>query len=316
MNALNKFLAALLFATLSTPALAAVTDNQVFAYAEANYATLFAGASQSGQFQQYNYRYYPATQNYLAVDTTKTIYILGPASNGNIQPVGPVSAFEGLITAWEAKQPAASGTTGATVGTAAQFFTKIAVGNTWTFVTTTNATVTIPGQAAQTSSNTDRQVTSITASSGGVVTSSVTSTVNTTTNGVASAPTTKSWTATTQLDATGALVTTNSNTSIQSATLPATLTLGKSWVLIPPSASTGKIVAFNVTRTVPAGTFTDCLQLEITVNAGAQPTIMNVYFSPTVGGPVEVTGSVSQTSGGATISGTVLGQLQAGYIAK
>ncbi len=104
MNALNKLLASLLFATITTPALAAVTDNQVFAYAEANYASLFSGASQSGQFQQYNYRYYPATQNYLAVDTTKTIYILGPISNGNIQSVGPVSAFEGLIAAWEAKQ--------------------------------------------------------------------------------------------------------------------------------------------------------------------------------------------------------------------
>ncbi len=109
MNKMKKLVAALLFATITTPALAAVTDNQVFAYAEGNYASLFSGASQSGQFQQYNYRYYPATKNYLAVDSAKVIYILGPASNGNIQPVGPVSAFEGAITAWEAKQGGAGG---------------------------------------------------------------------------------------------------------------------------------------------------------------------------------------------------------------
>ncbi len=111
MNKMKKLVAALLFATITTPALAAVTDNQVFAYAEANYATLFSGASQSGVYQQYNYRYYPATKNYLAVDSAKVIHILGPASNGNIQSVGPVSAFEGLITTWEAKQ---GGTGGAT----------------------------------------------------------------------------------------------------------------------------------------------------------------------------------------------------------
>ncbi len=124
MSPLKKLTAALMFATITTPALAAVTDNQVFAYAEGNYASLFSGASQSGQFQQYNYRYYPATKNYLAVDSAKTIYILGPVSNGNIQSVGPVSAFEGLIAAWEAKQagsttkPSASGLMGGAIQSA------------------------------------------------------------------------------------------------------------------------------------------------------------------------------------------------------
>ncbi len=139
MNKMKKLVAALLFATLTTPALAAVTDNQVFAYAEANYATLFSGASQSGQFQQYNYRYYPATKNYLAVDSAKVIYILGPASNGNIQPVGPVSAFEGLITAWEAKQPAASGTTGGTTGSTTTPSANPFINTTWSGTATASA---------------------------------------------------------------------------------------------------------------------------------------------------------------------------------
>ncbi len=108
MNAIKKSIAALLFSGIAVSSFAAVTDNQVFAYAEANYASLFSGASQSGVYQQYNYRYYPATKNYLAVDSAKVIHILGPASNNAIQSVGPVSAFEGAITAWEAKQGGAA----------------------------------------------------------------------------------------------------------------------------------------------------------------------------------------------------------------
>ncbi len=103
MNVFNKIIAFLLLGLSATPALA-ITNNQVFAYAEANYASLFAGTATSGQYQQYYYRYYPATGNYLAVDTSGIVYILGPVSGGQITSVGTVSAFEGAVTAWEAAQ--------------------------------------------------------------------------------------------------------------------------------------------------------------------------------------------------------------------
>lgn len=101
MNAFKKLIAFLLFALISTSAFA-VTNDQLFAYAEANYASFFAGTASSGQYQQYNYRYYPATGNYLAVDTSGTIFVLGPISNGIITSVGTLSSFGSVITDWEA----------------------------------------------------------------------------------------------------------------------------------------------------------------------------------------------------------------------
>lgn len=105
MNALKRSVAALLFALFSTT-VSAITDNQVFSYAQANYPGIFAGAATAGQIQQYNYRYYPASGNYLAVDTSGVISVMGPYTGGAVIAVGPVSAFEGIITAWEATQPA------------------------------------------------------------------------------------------------------------------------------------------------------------------------------------------------------------------
>lgn len=103
MNALKRSIAALLFALFSTT-VSAITDNQVFAYAEANFPGIFTGTAASGQIQQYNYRYYPASGNYLAIDTSGVISIMGPYTGGAVVAVGPVSAFEGAISAWEATQ--------------------------------------------------------------------------------------------------------------------------------------------------------------------------------------------------------------------
>lgn len=103
MNALRKLIALLLLVMSSTMAYA-ITDNQVFAYAEANYPDIFTGAATAGQYQQYNYRYYPTSQNYLAVDTSGVIFILGPYTGGVITSVGPVTAYASTITAWEATQ--------------------------------------------------------------------------------------------------------------------------------------------------------------------------------------------------------------------
>jgi hypothetical protein len=85
-----------------------ISDARVFAYAEANYASLFAGTATSGQTtyqgNSYNYRYYPVSQNYLAVDTSGVISILGPVSGGVVSAVGPVESFRSVITTWEAAQ--------------------------------------------------------------------------------------------------------------------------------------------------------------------------------------------------------------------
>lgn len=104
MNASRKLIALLLLAM--TPTAFAVTDIQVFAYAEANYPSLFTGTATAGQYQQYNYRYYPGSGNYLAVDTAGMIFVLGPFTGGVITSVGTVTDYASYITAWEATQTA------------------------------------------------------------------------------------------------------------------------------------------------------------------------------------------------------------------
>ena len=97
---MKKIAAALLLALSSTMALA-VTNAQVFAYAEANFPDLFKGTPSSGQYDKYSYTYYPTSQNYLALDSTGTIYILGPYTNNQIVSVGLVTAYSAAIEAWE-----------------------------------------------------------------------------------------------------------------------------------------------------------------------------------------------------------------------
>ena len=103
MNTLKKLIASLLFATISTSVFA-VTNAQVFAYAAANYPSFFPGTATAGQFQQYDFRYYPSSKNYLAVDSSGTIFVMGPVTGGEIKSVGAVSAYAGAIAAWEASQ--------------------------------------------------------------------------------------------------------------------------------------------------------------------------------------------------------------------
>lgn len=107
MNSLAKAALAIPLA-LTTSLTFAITDEQVFAYAEANYASLFKGAMTSGKYLQYNYRYYGESKNYLAIDSSGVIAVMGPVSAGKIMTVGPVSSFAGAITAWEASTGAAS----------------------------------------------------------------------------------------------------------------------------------------------------------------------------------------------------------------
>ena len=101
-----------------------ISDARVFAFVAANYPSIFSGTPMVGQYQQYDYRYYPYTGNYLAVDTSGTIYVLGPITGGVITPEGSVVSWANTITAWEATQAGTSGggsgsggaTTGSTSG--------------------------------------------------------------------------------------------------------------------------------------------------------------------------------------------------------
>lgn len=109
-------LIALLLAIFSTTAFA-ITDAQVFAWAEANYSEYFPGTPEVGQLEQYDYRYYQGSGNYLAVDTSGMIYVLGPISGNEIAAVGTVASFADTITQWEATQTATTSQTGATTQT-------------------------------------------------------------------------------------------------------------------------------------------------------------------------------------------------------
>lgn len=104
MKFLNKLIASLLFVLISTTAFA-VTDAEVFAFAEANFPSIFAGGPTAGQIAyqgtQYDYRYYPSSGNYLAVDSSGVISILGPYTGGMLTPIGPVTAYANTINAWE-----------------------------------------------------------------------------------------------------------------------------------------------------------------------------------------------------------------------
>jgi hypothetical protein len=135
MNVLKKLIVLLSIAMSSTTAFAAVSDNQVFTFAVANYGNLFSGTPTSGlityQGKQYDYRSYPGSGNYLAVANGE-VYLMGAATNGGIYDVGPVSTFESPITSWQAKQPVSM----CSASTAPAGFNYSQAGNTITVTTT------------------------------------------------------------------------------------------------------------------------------------------------------------------------------------
>jgi alpha-tubulin suppressor-like RCC1 family protein len=81
----------------------ALTDDRMFAFAEGNYPNMFPGAATDQQFQQYIYRYYPASGNYLAIDTSGVLSILGPSTRNVITPIAPIASFGASVTAWEVR---------------------------------------------------------------------------------------------------------------------------------------------------------------------------------------------------------------------
>ena len=195
-----------------------------------------------------------------------------------------------------------STSTGTGSGTAAQFFAKNSVGNNWTYSYTTNAD----------GGSTGTSVTTVTTVSSGAVTRSltVTPTGASSINGGMS----------TDRISSGAWVSTNISTGTQTI-LPASFTVGTTWEVAPAvtgggisgTAINGEIIAMNVTRTVPAGTFTDCLKVITTFYTTFQGATESVteesYFSPTAGNAVEVIQTTTFPNTVATF------KLQPGYVA-
>jgi hypothetical protein len=206
---------------------------------------------------------------------------------------------------------------------AAAYFTKTAVGNSWTLSGTSATTSTVAGIPSSSATVSDYYQN--TAFANGVETQTDT----TTTNGVAAAPTTT----TNFIDLSGNYAsTTNGITEIN---LPASFSVGTSWTAAaaaaPDSAIIGKVAAVGVTRTVPGGTFTDCVQINFngtTSGSGMSggntysysgPLSATIYYSPTIGNIVEVSVSSTVTSTGAltgTLTTTSSEQLQPGYVAN
>jgi hypothetical protein len=102
MNSFKKIVALLLLALFSTSASAAITNTDLFAWAASAYPQYFSGTPKAGVYPPYNYQLY-SSGNYLAVDNTSGVYVLGPVSGNQILNVGTLTSFTPLVTAWETK---------------------------------------------------------------------------------------------------------------------------------------------------------------------------------------------------------------------
>lgn len=75
------------------PQAANVLDaNALFDWVPTQYGSYFSGSYVSGTTAPYTWRYYPATQNYLAVANGE-VFILGPVSGNQVQSVGQLTSF-------------------------------------------------------------------------------------------------------------------------------------------------------------------------------------------------------------------------------
>lgn len=226
------------------------------------------------------------------------------ATATSITTTVPAGATTGPITVTTANGTATSSTNftvttagGAGSGTAAEYFIKRAVGNTWTvFQTVTMNGSPYPAGDASTTET-------YTAASGtGVDFTSTPSTGSPTTGRL-------------ELNVAGDLVSTSGG--VTQTYLPATFSVGTTYVMAPAVSGQGAmnatVVAFNVTRTVPAGTFTDCLQINYTKSdPSGVVTNSSVYYSKSAGAYVEQIATVTAPSANMVITQ----QLQAGYIAN
>lgn len=71
----------------------ALTWPTLLVWAERTYPQFFSGASQNGTYQDFTYRYYPSTGNYIGLRNTDMIYVLGPLSDDDLLYVGTMGAL-------------------------------------------------------------------------------------------------------------------------------------------------------------------------------------------------------------------------------
>lgn len=76
--------------------IARISVDELFNWAQAQYPQYFPSARPTLKLGPYQYRYYPETQNHVAV-ADGVIYIQGPISGGDIARVGTVIEFECLV---------------------------------------------------------------------------------------------------------------------------------------------------------------------------------------------------------------------------
>lgn len=79
-----------------------IANSRVFDFAAGNFPAVFAGLPVAGTLDQYEYRFYPQSGNYLAIDNAGMLYILGPYSNNTLLRIGEVGSLKAAITTWEA----------------------------------------------------------------------------------------------------------------------------------------------------------------------------------------------------------------------
>ena len=110
---------------LNTTSVFAVTNAELFTYAQANYPSTFSGTVEAGVYEQYTYNYFQGTNNYLAVDNNAKIFILGPFTNNIISEVGSVADYQNALRRFIGQVGATGpqGLTGATGATGLQGLT-------------------------------------------------------------------------------------------------------------------------------------------------------------------------------------------------
>ena len=76
-----------------------ITPNDLLTWAESAFPDLFPGNEATLTWQNYQFRYYPGTGTYLAVDNSNIVWILSTTlTGGQLVEVGPLSRYAGWVT--------------------------------------------------------------------------------------------------------------------------------------------------------------------------------------------------------------------------
>lgn len=70
-----------------------LTKDKLLDWAQKKYSVYFGGDYLDGTYGPYSYRYYPRTGNYIGFDGND-VYLLGPASDGELLYLGPILRFK------------------------------------------------------------------------------------------------------------------------------------------------------------------------------------------------------------------------------